>query len=240
MKNMARQSKIKEPTYKCRFCDKVYKKEETIITHKCIKRDRYNERDSRHMREAFRLYLQFMQVQKLSMKKDVEPLMHFIKSSYFNDFYNFATYILNNDILNKEQFITNIFTSGKPVYEWCTHKTLEEWVLKCVRDEHPRRGVERSIPALLEWSEQTGHDWNKFFDYASVECAILWLECGKISPWLIYIAPPESGNKLLNRFSDSELEYALKFIDPTYFQIKQIKYSKDCNEIRILLKEAGL
>lgn len=238
---MARVSKtVKAPAYKCRFCDKVYKREETVIKHKCTKRERYNDRDSRLMREAFRLYLQFMQVQNLPIKKDVEPLMHFIKSSFFNDFYEFAEYVLNNDILNKEQFITNIFTSGKPVYEWATHKTLQEWVLKCIRDEHPRRGVERSISALIEWSDQTGHNWNEFFNYASVECAILWLECGKISPWLIFIAAPESGNKLLNRFSDSEFEYVLKFIDPTHFQIKQLQYSKDCAEIRQLLTEAGI
>lgn len=230
----------KAPTYKCHFCDKEFKREDTILTHKCMKRDRYNDRDSRQMREAFRIYMQFMTFNHLSMKKAVEPLMHFIKSRYFNDFFELAEYVLQNDILNKEDFITNIITTGKPVYEWRTHKTLEEWVQKCVRDEHPRRAVERSIPALIEWSEITGHEWNTFFENVSTERAILWLETGKISPWLIYIASPDSGNKLLQRFSDSELEYAFKFIDPTYFQMKQIRYQNDCNQIRELLTEAGL
>lgn len=230
----------KAPVFKCHFCDKEYKREETVLTHKCVKRDRYNDRDSRQMREAFRIYLQFMKFNHFTMKKDVEPLMHFVKSKIFNDFYDLAGYVLQNDILEREGFITNIITTGKPVYEWMTNKTLEAWVQSVVRDEHPRRAIERSIPALIEWAEITGNEWNSFFDNCSTERAILWIETGKISPWLIYVAPPTSGNKLLQRFSDTELEYVFRFIDPTYFQMKQIRYQAACDEIRQWLEEAGL
>lgn len=231
---------LKSNTHKCRFCDKEFKREDTILTHKCIKRDRYNDRESRTMREAFRLYMQFMDIHKLSMKKDVEPLMYFIKSKYFNHFYDFAVYILNNDILNKDEFTKYIMTSGRSVFEWTLTSVLEEWILKCIRDEHPRRGVERSIPSLVEWSETTGNEWNTFFDNVSPARAISWIECGKISPWLLWIVPPESLNKLLNRFSDSEFEYILKYIDPTYFEIKRIKYQSDCEQIRQMLIEVNL
>lgn len=239
---MAKTPKLskKAPTFKCGFCNKEFKREDTVLTHKCEKRERYNNRESREMREAFRMYMAFMTKHKLSISKNEEPLMHFIKSKYFNDFYKFAEYILSNDILNKDQFIDNILTSGKPVYEWMTHKTLEEWVIKCIKEEHPRRGVERSIPALVEWAEITGNDWNTFFYNVSPVRAIQWFECGKISPWLIFVTRPEVGNALLSRLSGSELDYLVKFIDPTFYQRKQLKYINDCNDIRNLLTEAGL
>lgn len=230
----------KAPTFKCHFCDKEYKREETILTHKCIKRDRYNDRDSRQMREAFRIYMQFMNFNYLTIKKGVEPLMHFIKSKYFNEFFEFAGYILQNDILNKEEFITNIISTGKPVYEWTTQKTRDSWVLNCILNEHPRRGIERSILALIEWGEITNNEWNTFFANVSTERAILWIETGKISPWLIYLAERESSNQLMNRFSDSEFEYILKYIDVTHFERKTIQYRNDCNEIKQLLNEANL
>lgn len=226
--------------HQCRFCDKKYKREETVMTHKCEKRDRYNERESRPMREAYRLYMMFMETHKLSIKKSEEPIIHFLKSKYFKDFYEFGQYLLNNDILEKEQFTKMIITSGKPVYEWCTHKTLYEWVKKCLLEEHPRRGVERSIPALTEWADLTGNEWNTFFENVSSERVIGWVESGKISPWLIWIAPPESTNKMFGRMSDSELEYIMKYLEPTHFQIKQITYQKDCDEIRSILRDAGI
>lgn len=230
----------KVPIFKCRFCDKEFKREGTVITHACVKRDRYNERESRPMREAYRLYMMFMEAHHLSMKKNEEPLMQFIKSRYFNDFYEFGQYVLEYDILNKEQFIKYIMTSGMSVYEWKSQKVHEEWVIRCIRDEHPRRAVERSINALVEWGMLTDNDWTDFFDNVSTDRAIMWIETGKISPWLIYIADPASGNKLLNRFGNSDLEYLLKYIDPTYFQILQIRYKEDVSEIRTLLTEAGL
>lgn len=239
---MAKQSKggFTVPVYKCRFCDKEYKREESVTTHKCLKRDRYNDRESRHMREAYRLYVEFMNFHHLAMKKSEEPLMAFIKSKYFNDFFEFAEYILDSEILNKDKFVTEILTSGKPVYEWRTHKTLEEWVLKNIREEHPRRAIERSIMALDEWGTATENDWWTFFDNASTERAIMWFEMGKVSPWLIYVANPTSGNRLLNRMSDTELSYLFKFIDPTYYQIKTIQYQSEVQELRALLTEFNL
>lgn len=239
---MAKSTKggFKAPEYQCGFCDKKFKREDTVFTHKCLKRDRYNDRESRQMKEAFSLYMEFMTVHRLSMKKTDEPLMHFIKSKYFNDFYDFADYILSHDILNKDKFITDTLTSGRPVYEWKSHKVLEEWIIKNIRDEHPRRGVERSIMALSEWEASTGNDWWTFFEAVSPERAIMWFEMGKLSPWLIMAASPESGNKLLRRLSDSELLHLSKFLDVQYFTIKQIKYKADIQDIRSLLQEFNL
>lgn len=227
-------------THQCRFCDKKFKREETIMTHKCEKRDRYNERESRPMREAYRLYMMFMNVHKLSMKKTEEPIVHFLKSKYFKDFYDFGQYLLNNDILEKEKFTNMILTSGKPVYEWASHKTLSEWVKNWIMGELPRRGVERSIPALVEWAELTGNEWNTFFQNVSAERVIGWVECGKISPWLIWIAPPASVNAMFSRMSDSELEYIMSCLEPTHFQIKAMTYQAEFDDIRKLLIEVGL
>lgn len=241
---MARSTKttggFKTPDYKCKFCDKKFKREETVTTHKCVKRDRYNDRESRQMREAYRMFIEFMKFHHLAIKKSEEPLMAFVKTKYFNEFYDFAGYVLEHEILNKEQYIQEMLCSGTPANQWCAHKTLEAWVIKNIREEHPRRGIERSIMALDEWGTATGNDWWTFFDEVSSERAIMWFEMGKVSPWLIYVANPESGNKLLNRLSNSEFSYLVKFIDPTYFQIKTIQYQAEVNELRALLTEFNL
>ena len=226
--------------FTCKFCNKGYQRESTLLSHKCVKRDRYNERESRPMREAYRMYLMFMEFQNLQMKKSVDPIMQFIQSSNFNIFYDFAVYILGNDILNKEEFIKHILTSGLPAYLWCTEKTHTEWVIKNIKNEHPRRGLERSINAMVEWGVSTEQSWTDFFKLCSTERALLWFESGKLSPWIIYVPAPEVGNELLVRFSPSELEYLSKFLEPNYFMMKQAHYLNEIKELRGLLKEAGL
>ncbi|UYL05008.1 hypothetical protein DIDNDMLP_00017 [Klebsiella phage KP13-7] len=232
--------KIKKEEYVCYFCDKKFKRENTILTHKCVKRDRYNNRESRLMREALRIYLLFMKINHLPLKKDVEPLMYFIKSLYFNDFYDFANYILNNDILEKERFLNHIMTSGMSVQKWTTHAVLEEWVLHVLKYEHPERGVERSIMAIVEWSELTSNEWTTFFDNVSPARFIAWVESGKISPWLLWTVPPEVLRKITDRLSDSELEYIVKYIDPTYYQIKSINpYQVSVQKLKTILQDSG-
>ena len=238
---MAKISKVKTPVYTCKFCDREFKREETVNTHKCVKRDRYNERDSRQMRESFRIYMQFMEINKFPYKKGVEPFMSFIKSKYFNDFYNFGEYYLENkDILHIDDFTKHLIRNAIPIQEWSTYKQKEQWILTCIKNELPFDAVSRSISALLEWEQMTNNEWTTFFDNVSSVRFIAWIESGKISPWLLWLVPKDSSNKLFSRLSNSELEYILKYIDPSFFEIKTIKYKDDVTEIRKLLIQAGL
>ncbi|HGX4521444.1 hypothetical protein GNZ01_06085 [Escherichia coli] len=233
--------KSSNQVYTCRFCDRKFKREETVNTHKCIKRDRYEDRQSRQMMEAFRIYMQFMELNKFPFKKGVEPFIAFIKSKYFNDFYNFAQYYLNNrDIINVDEFVKYLIINNKPITEWSTYKAKDEWILKTIRAEHPKEAIARSVISLVEWAENLNVQWNTFFENVSSARAIAWIESGKISPWIIWLAPKKSTNKFFKKLSNSEIEYILKYIDPSYFEIKTIKYKKDCDEIKIMLCEAGL
>lgn len=233
--------KSSSPVYTCKFCDKEFKREDTVNTHKCVKRDRYEDRDSRPMREAFRIYMQFMELNHFPFKKGVEPLMAFIKSKYFSDFYDFAIYYLNNrDILDIDGFVKSLIVRNRPIMEWSTYKAKDEWILDCIRSESPNAAVSRSVVAMVEWGQNLNLEWNKFFSNVSSARAIAWIESGKISPWIIWLAPKESTNKFFKNLSNSEIEYILKYIDPSYFEVKTIKYKKECDEIKSMLREAGL
>lgn len=233
--------KSSSPIYTCKFCDREFKREETVTTHKCTKRDRYDDKESRPMREAFRLYMQFMEINRFPFKKGVEPFMAFIKSKYFSDFYDFATYYLNNlDILEIDKFTEHLMQSNKPIMEWSTYKAKDEWILNTIREEDPSDAVARSIAALDEWGSNLNVEWNTFFENVSSARAIAWIESGKISPWLIWLSPKDSTNKFFGHLSNSEIEYILKYIDPSYFEIKIIRHKKECDAIKEMLRMAGL
>lgn len=228
------------PAFDCPFCDKTYKTENGLLKHKCEKRDRYNDRDSRQVRTGLNIWLQFMETYHIQIKQKVDPMMQFIKSKYFNDFYNFAVYVIENQILHKDDFITEVLTSGKPSYEWRSPQVYKDWVLKVTRNEHPLTGLERSISSIQEWSVSTGNDWTDFFELVSTDRALLWIETGQISPWFIYIAPKESGDKLLTRFSPEEGKYLMDYLNPLVWTPLTIRYKNDVHELRELLKEYGI
>lgn len=229
--------------FQCPFCTKKFKRESTLTSHKCVKRDRYNARDTRHMKVAFMMWKEFMNFNKLSIPKKVqennEEFLYFVKSSIFVDFDEFATYVVQNDIFKPEEFITHVITSGIKSRDWCSHKTYQDWVLKCTRYEHPLTGINRSIHALMDWETLTGNPWNTFFKEASITRVIQWFESGKLSPWLIY-ASNAAADDLLPRITESEYQHLITYIDPSIWIPIQLRYKDDVKNIQNNLKGFGL
>ena len=60
---------MKSETFQCQFCNKKFKKEITILSHKCEKRDRYNNRETRTMKVAIDIWKRFMEFNKLQISK---------------------------------------------------------------------------------------------------------------------------------------------------------------------------
>lgn len=228
--------------FQCPFCNRKFKRENTLTSHKCIKRDRYGERDTRRMKVAFMIWKEFMTFNKLQIpkkvQKDGEEFLYFIKSSIFQDFDEFATYIVQTDIYKPEEFITHVITSGINSRDWCSHKTYQDWVLKCTRYEHPLTGINRSIHAFMDWETLTGNAWYTFFKEASITRVIAWFESGKLSPWIIYAS--SYADDLLCRISDNEYQHLLPYIDPSIWIPIQLRYKEDVLQIRNNLKGFGL
>lgn len=236
----ARPTRIRVVEHKCPFCNTKYKKEATLLTHKCVKRDRYNDRESRTFREAFQYWMIFNEHYQIRLKAKVELEMQFAQFRYFLDFYDFAAYVLDNNILHKEEFVKYIITSGINVNLWRTHKTLHEWILRRTRDEKPTTGVERSITALVEWSNSTGYEWSTFFQNCSSQRVIMWFESGKLSPWILYAGSEKNREDLMSRMSNSEREHLNTFITPVVWKPLQRLNIDEVRNLQKLLGEYGL
>lgn len=233
---------MQSDTIQCPFCNKKFKRESTLISHACTKRDRYNNRDTRHMKVAFMIWKEFMQFNKLSIPAKVvksgEEYLYFIKSSIFTDFDKFATYIVENDIYKPEEFITHVISSGLKSKDWTTYQVHQDWVLKCTRYEHPKSGVERSIKAFMDWEQLTGRPWNEFFKHATMDRFIPWIENGKLSPWIIYAS--NTSDQLLSRIGGAEFERLEPYINPSIWIPIQLRYKEDVKKLMNDLKGFGL
>lgn len=228
------------PTHQCPFCLTKYKREETLLTHKCIKRDRYLNKDSRTFREAFQYWMMFNKFYHIKLKSKEELEMQFVQFRYFNDFHDFADYVMDNNILFKDEFVKHMLTSGISVNLWRTHQTLAEWVLTNIRNESPTSGVERSIVAMIEWGTSTGYEWTDFFKLCSAPRLLMWFESGKLSPWILYAGSDKNRADIIERLSDSEMAELNKYITPVVWKPLQRLNITEVQGLRQLLGEYKL
>lgn len=231
---------MKSDSFECQFCNKSFKKDSTLLSHKCVKRDRYNNRETRAMKVAIDIWHRFMDYNKLTIPKKESEFMYFIKSSVFNDFYKFSEYLTSgeNEVLDPDKFIDHVIKNGIPAIRWCTESLKTEWVIQYTKAEHPTKAISRCINALLDWEQLTGYEWNSFMDKCSPYTFMVWIQNGKLSPWILYAT--NNPHKILQRLSDSELDSIYPFIDHTIWIPKQSHYMDDVEHIRNELKGVNL
>ena len=68
-------------------------------------------------------------------------------------------------------------------------------------------------------------EWKHFFSYVNLNKAVEMINAGKISPWLILGCG--AGKKMLQSFTDEQLQMIEKNINPEYWSSKFKNYPAD-------------
>jgi len=61
--------------YACKFCNKDFKREKSLIVHLCEPKKRYNERTEKGVRNGFNTYLKFYEYSQGSAKLKSERIL---------------------------------------------------------------------------------------------------------------------------------------------------------------------
>ncbi|AUS02593.1 hypothetical protein NVP2275O_012 [Vibrio phage 2.275.O._10N.286.54.E11] len=221
--------------FQCGFCNKVYKRESTLISHKCKAKTRLLAKDTRQGRIALEIWITFRDYNRIKYKKGKTKWECFMGSSEYNSFMDFAAYLIDTNIIKQDEFIEELIKQSVPIKKWSTHATRQNWIQTVVRREHPDTGIERSLNTIQDWAEDYETEWTNFFKEVSVGKALLWIETGKISPWILHTAG--TFNALLNRMNDQDLVHIYAFIDPSVWNVKTLKYKRDVSRIKEVFKE---
>lgn len=163
--------------------------------------------------------------------------MHdFINSSHYTLFVKFGSYLSNNMIVNRKQFISHLIKKQIKLTSWCSDSVYESYILEKVLTETAETGIFRSIETMLQWSDANSIDWNLYFRKIHPNRAVKDIRNGLISPWLLLNA--KSGRELLTKLSNEQLSLIESFINPSYWKIKF--KSADTELAKTVIKEAQL
>lgn len=227
--------KVNKP-YICQYCNHAYMQEKTLAVHMCEQKRRHIARNDKAVVSGYHTYNRFYQItQKKNENKSYEE---FARSSYYNAFVKFGSFISNVNPLYPTQFIDYVVTSGVKLDHWCREELYEKYVVHLIHTESVETALERTVAHMEAWAQDNNSVWNHYFRYVSTNRAVFDIKDGKVSPWLVLNSV--TGKNMLNTFRDDQLSAISTIIDPQVWVKKFKKQTWDLELVKKVVQEADL
>jgi len=236
-KTMALKTSNSEKPYVCEYCKKGYTRESTLIAHMCEPKRRTLQKNEKRVRYGFYAFQRFYTLSTgATTQKTYED---FIRSSYYNAFVKFGSFISNVRPLYPERYIDYVVTSGIKLDHWCRDDLYEKYVLEFILKEDVATALERSIKTMVEWADENPPaPWTHYFAHVTTNRAVWHIKDGKMSPWLLLNC--KSGKELLAKFTDEQLEMIYAVIKPEHWALRFKRHSQDVQLVKDVVTSSGL
>lgn len=228
--------KKKDDTYKCSYCDKIYKTEKPFLNHICKQKRRYFEKDTKPARLAFAAYVKFNEVHYRG--RTLPTYEKFMQSNLYEAFLRFGKYIVDINALSPSDFIDHMVRSQIPIDNWCRDSEYEKYVGNLAMKESPDRALERTCLLMREWALKEGRDSSDFFRMISPMLATSWIRSGRISPWVLLNC--DSGVALIDQLTDEQMMVTASALNIKMWKGKFSRNMEEVLDIRAALKESGM
>lgn len=233
---MASKTLSSEKQYVCEYCNTGFTKEKTLISHLCESKRRHLQKNEKRVQLGFYAFQRFYKI-SAGAKTD-KTYEEFAKSSFYNAFVKFGSYLNNVKPLYTEKYVDWIIKSNIKIDNWCKDENYEKYVIELILKEDALTALERSVKTMEEWAVENKSVWNHYFKYVSPNRAVWHIKDGKISPWLVLNS--DSGKEMLSKFSDEQLNMIYHVLDPKHWSIKFKRHTTDIELIKEIVKEGNL
>jgi hypothetical protein len=223
--------------FKCNYCGSAYMKEKTLLAHMCEQKRRALQEKEKHVQLGFYAFNQFYRL-SAGAKQD-KTYTDFRKSSFYNAFVKFGSFISNVRPLYPEKYIDYVVTSNVKLDHWCREEMYQKYAVELIRKEDVTTALERSIKTMMEWaSENEPAPWNHYFQHISLNRAVWNIKDGKISPWLVLNCT--SGKEMLNKLNTEQLSLIYDVMDPEHWALRFKRQPDDVQLVKDVAKESKL
>ena len=189
-------------TYKCKFCNKEFVRESTLVSHMCEKKRRKSEENNKQNRIAFQAWLLFRKITTHSKKE--ETYDQFIDGRYYVDFMKLSKHIIDLNIDDPNEFVKFLLNNNVKINDWTKAIVYETYIKDKTKKETVERAVERSIINMKKWADKTGNKWKEYFIKVSTIDAVQDIRMGRISPWCTFAT--DQGSRLIDRLEPGQIQ----------------------------------
>ena len=220
--------------YTCKYCEKTFKRENSLAVHVCEAKKRYQEKDERGVQLGLQAFLQFYEYSQGSAK--TKTWEHFAKSPYYKAFTKFGRYCVDIKAVQPKKYMDWLLKNNKKIDYWAKDSNYDEYLLYILKLEHPMDALKRAIEASIEWGEAKNADPKDIIRYSSTLGTVQRITKGTLSPWVIYNS--KSGQQFLAELGE-QAEIVWPYIDPEQWERVFSKYPADVEFIKDTLEKAG-
>lgn len=228
--------KLQEQAFKCVHCGKSFMKEKTLTAHMCEQKRRALQKDEKRVVAGMMAYNRFYQLTQNAKKP--KTYEEFCKSSYYNAFVKFGSFINNVNPIYPEKFIDYVIKSGVKLDHWCRDELYETYLFEMIKVEPVEAAVQRSLQTMMEWADAHNAQFNHYFNYVSHNRAVSDIRNGKISPWLILNC--KSGKTMVSKLNDEQLDLIAPAFDLMHWNKKFKQVPADVELVKDVCNEAGI
>jgi hypothetical protein len=227
-----------ESKYVCKYCNKGFAKETTLVNHLCEKKRRYQQEKEKGVQWGFMSYLEFYRMTQSGKEKTYDD---FVDSPYYTAFVKFGRYCQDIRCVNFVSFTNWLLKNNKKLDYWTSDKLYEEWLFAYLRTETVQDALERGINEINNYIEDNPALKNgirDYFRYGNSNRICHHITTGRISPWLLFNC--DSGVEFLSNLTEDQIALIIRWIDPDFWQSRFKYETGDQKWARQILTTAGL
>jgi hypothetical protein len=225
-------------SYKCRYCDKEFRKESTLAAHLCETKRRWQQEKETGVQFGLRAYLQFYETTQGSAK--LKSYEDFVDSPYYRAFVRYGRHLVAIRAINGPSFTAWLLKNNKKLDHWTKDSYYEEWLHDYIRREAPADALERGLQEMEEYAHGGSGlaEFSHYFKYGNSNRICYHIATGRISPWIVYCC--DSGIEWLGNLDTEHVILVISWIDPDFWNRRLRDYTADAEWCKHILKAAGL
>lgn len=222
----------------CEYCKSTFKTERGFQKHSCEKKRIAESLGGVGLLAAFDLYDFWHRYNGFARKSKPRSMDEFTKSPYFRDFTGLQKFMLERTTPPGREYIVWLSEQRIPVKQWTKESVLKRFITAHERGDNVMDLVMDSLNRMALWCDERELDITDFFEIMTPGDGIKWLASGKISPWVFLLS--SKADVLMDKFSDEQLEYVTRIIDPAYWESRFQVSKAQVEEVKEILEEIGL
>jgi len=220
----------------CTYCGKFFTHERTLQVHVCEPKRRHLQKNEKWVQNGFMVFQRFYEIHQHNVKP--KTYEEFCKSAYYNAFIKFGRFIMHINPLYPEKYTDYVILSKVKLDFWARDDLYEAYLVDTLKAEPVEAALRRSIATMMDWAEEQNVQWSDYFRLVNTPRAVEHIRQGKISAWILLGC--SAGKKMLNLFTDEQLQITQRFINPEYWSDKFKGYPADHLFVQETAKEARI